>query len=147
RSAARLNDAWYVSEQGVRWMPKRASLKMQTAPGEPQELRVSGYCPRAALRKGPVQLTVSVNGAALKAVKLEKADTPFDFKFPLQSGLPKEIEVAVEVDRTFKLPPDERELGMLFGVFEIKRTLASMPKDRVDVAAPNNAARHHLVCD
>ena len=35
-------------------------------------------------------------------------------------GLPKEIEVRVEVDRTFKAPPDIRELGLAFGIFELR---------------------------
>jgi len=119
-NADRLDDAWYVIDNGIRWMPKRASVRMKTGGRELPELRVSGYCPAAAVKKGAVHMTVSVNGAAFKPVTIDKGDASFEFGFPLPPAQPKEIEVTVELDRTFRMPPDQRDLGMVFGVFEIR---------------------------
>ena len=65
-------------------------------------------------------MTVSVNGASVGALAIDKGDAPFEHEFVLPPGLPKEIEVAVVVDHTFTAPPDLRELGLAFGVFEIR---------------------------
>ena len=119
-SAGRLSSDWYSIDQGSRWMPRRASLRMRTSGIAGQKLRVSGYCPSVAVQKGPLHMTVSVNGAAFPSASIDKPDAPFEFEFPLPAGLPKEVEVTVEVDRTFTAPPDIRELGLTFGVFEIR---------------------------
>jgi hypothetical protein len=39
---------------------------------------------------------------------------------PASVGAPA-VVVRLEVDRTFRVPPDERELGLLFGSFEMGR--------------------------
>lgn len=83
-------------------------------------MHLSGYCPAAALQKGALAMTVSVDGAAFPAVRIDRADAPFEFEFPLRPGLPNEIVVTVKLDHTFRVPPDVRELGLAFGVFEIR---------------------------
>jgi hypothetical protein len=120
RNADHLDDAWYPIDQGFRWMPKRASVRIRISGDRAQTLHLSGYCPGAAVQKGAVHLIVSVNGAAFHAVSIDKGDAPFEIDFPLRPGLPKEIEVTLEVDRTFTSPPDIRELGLAFGVVEIR---------------------------
>jgi hypothetical protein len=120
RNADRLDAAWYPIDQGFRWMPKRASVRMRISGDRAQTLHLSGYCPGAAVRNGALHMIVSVNAAAFPAVSIDKGDAPFEFDFPLPSGLPKEIEVTLEVDRTFRSPPDMRDLGLAFGVVEIR---------------------------
>jgi hypothetical protein len=119
-SAGRLDQAWYAPDHGFRWMPKRASVTMKTSGSKEQNLRLSGYAPAAALQKGPITMTVSVDGAAFPTVRIDKPDAPFQFEFPLRPALRKEIQVTVELDHTFRVPPDVRELGLAFGVFEIR---------------------------
>ncbi len=120
RRTGRLDQAWYPPDHGFRWMAKRASVRMTTSPGRSQKLHLRGYCPAAALQKGALTLTVSVDGVAFPAVRIDRADAPFEFEFPLRAGLPQEIQVTVELDHTFRVPPDVRELGLTFGVFEIR---------------------------
>lgn len=115
----RLSDAWYPIAQDSRWMPKRAAVRMRSGDGAAHTLRISGYCPAVLLKNGPLHLTVSIGGVAMKPVAIDKPDAPFQFDFPLQAGLAKEFEVQLEVDRTTRVPPDERDLGLPFGVFEI----------------------------
>lgn len=104
--------------EGFRWMPKRATVRMRASQTGARTLRISGYCPAAALQKGALHMIVAVNGAANPAVFIKKANAPFEFG--LRPGLSGELEVALEVDRTFRAPPDERELGLAFGVFELR---------------------------
>jgi hypothetical protein len=49
-------------------------------------------------------------------------DAKFETEFPLPPGLhgKPSVNVSVEVERTFKAPPDVRELGVVFGSFEIR---------------------------
>ena len=46
----------------------------------------------------------------------------FDVSFPLSPELvgKKEIEVTIRVDHTFRPPNDARDLGLSFGVVEIR---------------------------
>jgi hypothetical protein len=50
------------------------------------------------------------------------ADGSFEISFPLPDSLTgkPEVQVAVVVNRTFRAPGDSRDLGLAFGVFEIK---------------------------
>ena len=65
---------------------------------------------------------LGVNGRALPAVRIQPGAEPFEFSFALPDELvgKESVEVAVEVGRTFKPPGDKRELGVAFGVFEIR---------------------------
>ena len=119
-SAGRLSSDWYAIDQGFRWMPKRASVQMTNPKLQAQKLRVAGYAPAAALKNGAVHMTVSVNGVSFPVVAVDKADKQFEFEFPIERGSKRQIEVVVELDRTFKVPGDQRELGLAFGVFELR---------------------------
>ncbi len=88
RNADRLDDGWYRIDQGFRWMAKRASVRMRISGDRPRTLHLKGYCPAAAVQSGAVHLIVSVNGAAFRAVPIDKGDAPFEFDFPLRPGLP-----------------------------------------------------------
>jgi hypothetical protein len=69
-----------------------------------------------------LDVTVSVDGAAVGRDTLTKPDAPFDLAYPLPAqsvGKPK-IEVAIDVDHTFVVPTDGRELGLVFGTISIR---------------------------
>jgi hypothetical protein len=119
-NANRLSQDWYAIEQGIRWSPRRASVRMLVDGTQRRQLHITGYCPGLALKQGPVHMTVSVGGAAFPAVPINKPDAQFEFEFPLRPAGQDQIEVTVEFDRTFSAPPDQRQLGMAFGVFEIR---------------------------
>jgi len=61
-----------------------------------------------------------VSGVSLPAVKISKGDAPFSFEFALHENGRPEIEVQVDVERTFSTAADRRNLGLAFGVFEIR---------------------------
>src|SRR5262249_49144292 len=63
-SADRLGGTWYPIAEGFRWMPKRATVRMRASQTGARTLRISGYCPAAALQKGVLRMIVAVNGAA-----------------------------------------------------------------------------------
>jgi hypothetical protein len=98
-------------------MPKRATLRMG-GPAEPGEkLYLSGYSPDGL---GAVEVTVTVDGALLRPQTVHPGT--FEAAFPLPDSVvgKREMLVAVEVSRTFRPPEDPRELGLSFGVFEVR---------------------------
>ena len=121
-AALKLGPAWYPVERGFRWMPDTATLRMAGPHAPAQRLHVSGYAPAAVVAKGPVRLTVTVDGRPAGTVAIGKPDAPFEFDFPMppSSAGKAVIEVGLRVDHTATLPGDPRKLGLIFGVFEIK---------------------------
>jgi hypothetical protein len=117
-----LGKSWYSRDQAHRWMPKQATVRLGGPKTTSQRLYLSGYCPAGQLEKGPLPLNVQVDGKALPPVRIQPGTERFDFSFELPAGLvgKPSVEVAVEVGRTFKPPGEERELGLAFGVFEIR---------------------------
>lgn len=120
--ARQLGPSWYELDSGHRWMPRRATVRLagpRTAAGK---LQVSGWCPAAQVASGPLKVRFSVDGERLPEVTLLKGDAVFNLVLPLPPGsLGKpSLEITVEVDRTFSPPPDERQLGLVFGIFEIR---------------------------
>jgi hypothetical protein len=117
-----LGPEWYPADGNHRWMPGRATLRIggPTAPG--QELYLRGVCSLEQLRAGPVLVTVTVDGSTRATAGLHPRNNSFELSFPLpDSAIGKsEMQVVVEVNRTFRKPPDNRDLGLAFGVFEVK---------------------------
>ena len=76
--------------------------------------------PAAQVRSGLLGMMVTTDGKPLKPALL--SDGAFDVSFPLPPELvgKKEIEVTIRVDRTIRPPNDARDLGLSFGVVEIR---------------------------
>jgi hypothetical protein len=120
-AADRLGPEWYGRESGFRWMPRRASLRMPAPRAAGQKLYVTAVCPAAQLAKGPLEMTLTVNGVRLPAVRFTKPDAETSFAFALPPGLGStDIDIRVEVNRTVRVGADRRDLGLAFGRFEIK---------------------------
>ncbi len=115
-----LGPEWYAIDQGFRWMPKRATVRLPGPVTKGQKLIVSGYCPALQIAHGPLRMQVSVDGTSLPAVTIAKGNAPFSFEFPLPDDARPQITVSLEVERTFSTPADQRSLGLAFGVFEIR---------------------------
>jgi hypothetical protein len=117
-----LGKSWYPREEAHRWMPKKAAVLLGGPATAGQRLYLSGYCPKAQLEKGPLPLTVQVDGGALPPVLIQPGTGQFEFNFALPGELvgKASVDVTVEVGRTFTPPEDSRELGVVFGVFEIR---------------------------
>jgi hypothetical protein len=116
-----LGPEWYAADSNHRWMPKRASLRLAGPAAAGAKLYLRGYYPAKELSKGPVSVTVSVNGSPL-APSTITAGGDFELAFPLPAdvvGLPV-MQIEVQVSRTFRAAADVRDLGLAFGEVEIK---------------------------
>jgi hypothetical protein len=122
RYASRFGAGWYPIEKGYRWMSGAGSIWMSGPLSADEALFVSGYCPAAAVAKGPVKLSVSAGERVLGSAVLKNGDSRFELKFPLPVdlvGKPR-IDLTVETSRTFQPASDARPLGLIFGTFAVK---------------------------
>ena len=121
-SADRLGPTWYPKEGGFRWMPRRATVRLMGPERAGEKLYVNGYLPPNALSSGPVTMNINVDGERLPAVKIDQSNPQFQFVFDLPARLVGKpmVEIEIELDRTFRPPNDKRDLGAVFGSFEIR---------------------------
>jgi hypothetical protein len=119
--ASQLGEGWYPPDDKHRWMMKRASLKIGAPSGPGANLRISGFCPEVIFKDGPITLTVTVDGHSYPPSPIENSNSTFALEYPLPPGVEKKrsLDVTVEVNRTTRLWPDIRDLGVIFGRFEI----------------------------
>jgi hypothetical protein len=107
-------DGWYAPEgepgHRFRWMGRQSVTYLRRETGE--RLRVSG---RALLDRlgGAVTLSVTANGRPAGTVPIGSPDFDLDVEIP--EGIPEEdlLEVRITADRSFRAPPDVRELSVL----------------------------------
>ncbi len=120
--AGQLGPAWHTSEGNRRWMPGKATLRLGGPMGLDEALYIEGWCPAEQLADGPLKLHVAADGLPLPDATLRESG-----KFRVRLKLPPElvgrpsVELTVAVDRTFRATGDKRDLGLIFGVFEIRR--------------------------
>ena len=117
-----LGPEWYGVDEDHRWMPKHASLHL-AAPERPGEkLYLHGGTSRDLLQQGPVVVTVAVNGMPLPQATLRGSQEEFELWFPLPDAMVGQpiMNVTVDVSRTIRIGLDQRELGLHFGVFEVR---------------------------
>jgi hypothetical protein len=117
-----LGPSWYPNEGGFRWMPKRATVTLHGPLTPAAKLYLTGRCPAAIVKSGPLRMNVSVDGVKLAPATLSQPDAAFSLVFDLPPQLAGRgiVEIAVELDRVFIPPADPRPLGLAFGTFEIR---------------------------
>ena len=101
---------WYELE-GVkgaeyRWIGARASAVLKPVVEAPQRLRIRGQAHDLAFaRNQPAKIRVSVNGALLREMRLERSGL-----FVFEADLPdaREYRIDIEASPTFTAPPDDR---------------------------------------
>lgn len=120
--SGQLGPTWYELDSGHRWMPRRASVTLGGPRTPLERLYVAGYCPAAQTRSGLLRVTIEADGIPLGTWPLTNGDAAFELaaKFPPQFVGKEAVEISVAVDRTFTSPPDRRDLGLVFGTFEIR---------------------------
>ena len=121
-NAAQLGPTWYPSEGHYRWMPKHATLTLHGPSGPAEKLYLDGFAPGAALRGGPMRVSVSADGEPLGSQTVSRADSDFDLVFDLPAKLVGKSAVVfdLELDRSFHFPGDIRELGLIFSMAAIR---------------------------
>jgi len=112
-----LGPEWYPLEVDHRWMPKRATLRIGGPARRGAKLYLSGYAPDPS---GAVEVTVTVDGVALAPQTARQGPLEAAFALPDSAVGEGEMQVAVEVNRAFRPPHDSRELGLSFGVFQVR---------------------------
>jgi hypothetical protein len=120
--ADQIGAGWEPIERGYRWMGRRAELRLGGPQKAGEVLFVAGFCPAKQLAQGPLEFRVSVDGGSPERRRLTKADTGFEFRFPLSKELigKESFLVSLEVERTFSPPGENRELGLAFGLFAVR---------------------------
>jgi hypothetical protein len=117
-----LGPEWYESDGDHRWMPRRAGLRMG-APATPgQRLYLRGSCPDEQLRAGPLPVTVRVEGVTMPATVIRPGENAFELAFALPDSVvgKAEMRITVEVGRVIRPASDPRDLGLVFGSFEVR---------------------------
>jgi hypothetical protein len=112
-----LGPEWYKLDVDHRWIPKRATLRIGGPAESGKKLYLSGYSPDAL---GAVEVTVTVDGAPLPPQTVRPGSFEAAFSLPDSVVGKSEMLIAVEVSHTFRPPEDERDLGLSFGVFEVR---------------------------
>jgi hypothetical protein len=117
-----LGPTWYPREEGFRWMPRTASVRMPGPRTPEQKLYITAICPAAQLQKGPLDMTVTIDSVRLGPVHFTKGnvETTFNFAVPAEAIGKQEIEITLELSRTVRVASDPRDLGLAFGRLEIK---------------------------
>jgi len=121
-AAPLLGPEWYQPDGNHRWMPKRATVRIAGPSAAGQKLHLSGYCPAEQLRSGPLTISIAVDGLPLHPALIHPGENSFDLSFALPAavGGKSAMQVTIEVGRTFQVAPDVRDLGLAFGVLEVR---------------------------
>jgi hypothetical protein len=117
-----LGSTWYPPEGTHRWMPARATVRIAAPQTPKQRLVITGYCPQEQTSSGPLQLQISINGNEVSGEVFSKPEMPFVRSISVPPSLigNAEMEVELAVSRTFQGPERGRNLGLAFGIFEIR---------------------------
>lgn len=115
---ARLGPGWNDAENGFRWMPKQASVRLDSPKAEGAHLLVSVYGQPMAIDAAPggkLEMTARVNGHFLGPQIISAGLVTLDFGRIETSWLtPGQTanEIVLEVSHTISPPGDGRELGV-----------------------------------
>ena len=106
--ATLLGPTWYPPEGDMRWMPQSATVHLGGADQGERALLIEAACAKA-----PVIVRLTVNGVNLPQAVMDDCQGLKALRFelplvPLHTGL----EVTITVDRTVRVPPDQRDLGL-----------------------------------
>jgi len=116
-----LRGTWYAIEETHRWMGKQAGAVMAAPTSPTQKLILQGYCSKDSLAAGPLTGHVTIDGIPAGDLRLT-GEGAFEKSFPVPAAaVGKETaEVTVTLDHTFRPAGDGRDLGLVFGSFEIR---------------------------
>ncbi len=120
--AAQLGPTWFGPENGTRWMPETATIKLFGIDASARKLYVTGYAPAAVSAAGPVTLIFRGNGREIGSAVMKNADDRFSLAFPLPAALigQSSVEISIDANKTVRFPGDKRDLGVIFGTFSIR---------------------------
>jgi hypothetical protein len=111
-----LGPEWFPVESGIRWRPRRATVRIGGPASVKDKLVLKGYCPEQQLRAGPLHVSVSVDGIPLPGTEIGSPESDFRRLFDVPPSLvgKQSVEISIAVDRVLH-EDGGRELGLIFG--------------------------------
>lgn len=115
-----LGPEWLPVEDGFRWMPGNATVKLR---GPEQSagaaLVVDGYCPEDYLRQHSRRVWVKVDGIDVGEAEISNPESSFHRLFPLPPALAGRNEVTVELAVEPVVHQSQSIYGLVFGKIAI----------------------------
>jgi hypothetical protein len=117
-----VGEGWFGIENGFRWSGKHAVVYLLGPTAAGQKLEAHGVAPEQQIKLGPLHFALTINGRAQPIKTIDQTNAQFRFQYDLPADLigQAKIEVAFTLDRTIRVPTDERDLGLAFGEFAIR---------------------------
>ena len=113
---------WYPPEGGAHWMPRHGTFRIGGPRSPSERLVLQGFVASVQSSQLPVPLRVTIDGTRLPEGFVDLREPTFEtsYSLPNEEVGKKEMLVELEVGRTFHNGADTRELGLNFGVFEVR---------------------------
>jgi hypothetical protein len=107
---------WSRMDAGLRWIERRATVRLGGPRSAEDKLVLEGQCPGSQLSGGEMNLSVSVDGIPLADTQIDNPERNFRRLFALPQSLAgrPSVEVAISVDHAFH-EPGEPEPGLFLG--------------------------------
>jgi hypothetical protein len=115
-----IGKGWFGLEGSQRWSGGHAVVFLAGPSSPGQKLYLVGHAPESGLQPGPLHLALTIDR------RPQPTQTINGTEFELSYGLPPDlvgrtrIEIAFTLDRTTRVPTDDRDLGLIFGEFNIR---------------------------
>jgi hypothetical protein len=113
--SSRLGPEWNAVESEYRWMPRKATVKLDPPSKQPARLYVTVYCPRTILDAagGKLELSASIGGKAMGTRPVVEGDQQLEFDLLSPAMFEqKQLQIVLEISHVVVPPADGRELGI-----------------------------------
>ncbi len=112
---------WNPVEQGYRWMTRRGTVRLGGPRNASEALYLTVYVSDVVMNGQPLIVRVSVDGKPLEPASITNTGrVDLRFAFPPEAVGRTSVEVAVEVNRWADREKYVKEMGLAFGVFEVR---------------------------
>lgn len=120
--SSQVGEGWYGLEGGFRWSRRNAVVYLAGPPAPGKKLMVHGFAPEQQIKAGPLHFALSIDGQKqpVKIIDQSNAEFRFEYDLPASTVGRQKIEIGFAIDRTIRVPTDDRELGLAFGEFSIQ---------------------------
>lgn len=117
-----VGEGWYGLEDGFRWSGKHAAVYLPGPSARGEKLIVHGIAAGVQTQSGPLRFALTIDGRPQPVHVIDHAHPEVQFQYDLPADLigKQRIEIAFTLDRTIRVPGDERPLGLAFGRFSIQ---------------------------
>ena len=120
--ASQVGEGWYGLEDGFRWSRQSAVVYLPGPAAAGKKLMVHGFAPEQQIKAGPLHFALTIDGQKQPVKIIDRNNLEFHFQYDLPADLVgrQKIEIAFAIDRTIRVPTDNRDFGLTFGEFAIQ---------------------------